>query len=210
MEVLLFIALLIGAVLVSQSIWKKAELTREHDRLMQKTGDLVITDPTKVHMRALDTGEPLHFAWRAYFPANYNFGYTSRGGSGWGTQSEPWEGILRVRMREVDGNMQLYYRFIGGSGLRSMGSGGLKELQKKHPDLLNQLQVEQLASDGPITFPPEETQTLIKITLPEYLIPDDKKKRKSWEYQQLVPALEWIRIGPHEVLEKEAKERGEQ
>jgi hypothetical protein len=206
-EILLALAVLSGALLVSQSIWKRAELAREHDRLMQKTGQLVITDPTKVHLRALDTGDPLHFAWRAYFPANYNFAYNLTGGSsGWGTQSDPWEGILRVRLREVDGHMRLYYRFIGGSGLSSTASG-LQKLLKEDPGLLQRLRVEQLAKDGPVTFAADEVQTLIKITLPDEMLPSAKQKLERWEYEKLTPEIEWIRFGPHGTLEKEIQAR---
>jgi hypothetical protein len=210
LEILLAVALLVGGALVSQSMWKKADLTREHNRLMQKTGQLVITDPTKVHMRALDTGDPLHFAWRAYFPANYNFAYNLGGGSsGWGTQSDPWEGILRVRLREVDGHMRLYYRFIGGSGLSSTADG-MQTLMKEDPALLQKLRVEQLAKDGPVTFGADEVRTLLKITLPDEMLPSAKQKLKSWEYKKLTPTIEWIRFGPHGVLEKEMQaQRGQ-
>jgi hypothetical protein len=209
-EILLVVALIVGGLLVSQSIFKKADLTREHDRLMQKTGQLTVGDPTRVHLRALETGEPMSYAWRAYFPPNYSFGYTcSSGSGGMGSHSDAWEGILRVRFREIDGNLQLYYRFAGGSGLRSFGSSGFRELRKANPDLPKQLVVEQLAKDGPVDFATDEMQTLIKIKLPEELLPEAKKKLGDWEYKRLEKNLEWIRVGPYDKLQREARARGE-
>ncbi len=43
---------------------ERIRLTERHSQLVRVTGDFPIIDPTRVRVRALDTGEPLHFAWR--------------------------------------------------------------------------------------------------------------------------------------------------
>jgi hypothetical protein len=207
-EVLLVIAILIGAAFLMWSVPARGELQERYDQLVVKTGRLEITDPTRVHIRAIPTGDPLHFAWRAYFPPNYPFAYSCSNGGGSSSRSESWEGILRVRMRNVDGNLQLYYRFMGGSGLRSFGTGGLRQFLKEHPDLIQKLQIEQLAAKEPLNFAPDEAMTLVKISLSEEAQADARRELKDWEYRSLTPDLEWIRIGPREVLEQEKKAAG--
>lgn len=101
-EITLLVVIVVGGVVLWRTTVQRDELQREHDRLSAKIGVLVIKDPAQVHLRAIDTGDPMHFAWRAYFPANYRWSYTSKSGSGGSSSSSPMETILRVRLREID------------------------------------------------------------------------------------------------------------
>jgi len=202
-EIALAVAILSGAVFLWRSTTKRSVLTREHERLADKVGRLQIKDPSKIHIQAIKTGDPLHFAWRAYFPPNYRYAYTCSSGGGSGSMDSAWEGILRVRVREVNGQMLLYYRLQQGSGQRSFGSRKFAEFFKEHREQVKELQAEQLGADGLAVFDPSEVKTLIKISLPEELLPEAKKRLNDWEYNQLVPKLEWIRIGPEGFPERE-------
>lgn len=200
LEIVLVIATLVGGVFLWRSAQQHAELTREYQRLAAKVGRLPVKDQTKVHILAMDTGDPQHFAWRAYFPANYHYSYTCSSGGGSGSSGEPWEGILRVRFREIDGQNYLYYRLLQGSGLRSIGSGKLYEVLKEHPDLMHKLLVEQIGARELVTFDPSEVKTLIKLSLPADLANEmvDKKGMASEDAQ-----VEWIRLGPPGFRERE-------
>jgi hypothetical protein len=202
-EIVVIVLIVIGGLVLWRTTVRRDELQREHDRLAAKTGSLAIKDLDKVHIRAIDTGDPLHFAWRAYFPANYQWSYTSKSGSGMSSSSSPHETILRIRLREIDGRLMLYTRFGGGSGLQGFGSGKLQELFKENPDWPQQLRVEQLAADGPLVFAADEAHTLMKLSLSPELLAEAKKKLQPWEYDQLAPTLEWIRFGPPGFAERE-------
>lgn len=202
-EIVLIVVIVIGGFLLWRTTVQRDELQREHDRLAAKIGVLVIKDPAQVHIRAIDTGDPLSFAWRAYFPANYQWSYTTSSGSGGSSSSSPQEAILRVRIREIDGQLMLYTRFCGGSGLMSIGSAKLLEILKKNPDALQNLVVECLAADGPISFAADEAQTLVKISLPPDLQAEAKQKLDKWEYQRVSPTLECVRFGPPGFTQRE-------
>jgi hypothetical protein len=206
-EIVLILIIAIGGAFLLPILMKLYGLQRELDHLTQKTGCLTITDPTKVHIRAIDTGEPLHFAWQAYFPANYSFSYTTNSGSGSNSHGLPRETILRVRIREVDGRLMIYQRLGGGGGGAIGGSAKLIELLKEHPDALQKLRVERLAADGLMVFDVGESHTLLKISLPPDLQAEAKEKFEKREYNRIVPTVEWIRFGPAAVAEQ-AKTKG--
>ena len=126
----LIIVVLIGGVLTWQTGRERSRLTARHGRLAKLAGDLRIADPSKVYVLALDTGEPLHFAWRMYFPPNYKLSLLSRhsGVSVFGT-SRPSEFIgarcafartIRVRCRSIPISRAAAAR--GVSGMRSWQS----------------------------------------------------------------------------------------
>lgn len=206
LEIVLIVIIAIGGAFLLPILMQLHGLQRELDHLTQKTGCLTLTDPTKVHIRAIDTGEPLHFAWQAYFPANYSFSYTTKSGSGSSARGLPVETILRVRIREVDGHLMIDKRLGGGGGSRSSaGSAKLIELLKEHPDALQKLRVERLAANGLMVFDVSETHTLLRISLPPELQAEAKEKFEKREYDRIVPTIEWIRFGPAAIAEQQAK-----
>jgi hypothetical protein len=196
LEIVLIVIIAIGGAFLLPTLRQRYQLQREHDRLVQTTGSLPIADPTKVHIRAIDTGEPLHFAWQAYFPPNYTFSYTTKSGSGSSARGKAVETTLRVRIREVDGRLMVYKNFGGGGGGVGGGSGQLIEWLKEHPDALQKFRVEQFAAEGLVVFNVAETHTLLKVSLPPDLLAEAKKKLDKREYDRIVPNLECIRFGP--------------
>src|SRR6185436_11697936 len=71
LNLFLILVAVLGGLLAWQSGRERGRLQAECARLLAITGDLSIDDPSKVYIRALDTREPLHFAWRVYLPPNY-------------------------------------------------------------------------------------------------------------------------------------------
>jgi len=113
-------------------------------------------------------------------------------------------------VREVNGQLQLYYTFLQVSGLRSFGSGKLVEIFKERPNELGKLKVEQLAAKGLEIFDPSEIKTLIKLSLSDELLSEAKRRMKDWEYRNVTPQLEWIRFGPPGFRERETADPKDQ
>lgn len=67
-DLILILALMVGGVVAWKADRERGRLAAEHARLARMTGDLPIIDPARVHLLALETGEPLHQAWRIYLP----------------------------------------------------------------------------------------------------------------------------------------------
>jgi hypothetical protein len=175
----LIIVVLIGGVLTWQTGRERSRLTERHGRLAKRAGDLQIADPSKVYVLALDTGEPLHFAWRMSFPPNYKQFLRSRhsGVSVVGAR-RPSDFIARVRFRQDDqGVMQIYTHFENGSSQRSLGDKKLAEFLRNRRD---KLRIEQLGATELAVLEPDQPAVLLRLTLPddlkgefEKLFPDD-------------------------------------
>lgn len=190
-EVVLTIAIVIGVIFFWRTNSERDSLQQEHDRLAKKVGPLTVTDETKVHLRAIDTGVPGSFAWRAYFPANYSFQYSSHGGGGGSSSfSDAREGILRVRIREVDGQMMMYTRFLGGSGMQTCDPD-VQRAWKKDREFLKLLKVDQLGTEGVVVLEPTEQLPIIKLVLPKELVVPTKKDQPAEDI-----VIEHVRIGP--------------
>ncbi len=71
LDAILLLIALAGGVFVWRTDQQQARIRAKIERMTRTAGDLVVTDPSRIHVVALDTGEPLHFAWRIYLPAGY-------------------------------------------------------------------------------------------------------------------------------------------
>ena len=201
LNTLLLIAAVVGSALTYRAGRLRRELLAEQNRLEQLVGSLPIDDPTKMHVRALDTGQPLHFAWRVYLPAGFKSqwrGY-SGGGSG-GPRSRPRESIARVRFRENDeGILEVFVHSGGSSSRTTTGNRKLAELLHGRWD---ELEVEQLGRDQLVVVEPDEIATLVRVTFSESLKLDAKQKlsKRSWKrYQE---TLFDYRFGSHRAFQK--------
>src|SRR5690606_28566834 len=106
------------------------QLLRQRSALAAEVGLIDVTDPDKFHVVALRTGEPLHFAWQIYVPANLKLAMETRGQGG-GTSSMSGSGseaefhLVRVKFRkEGPGQWRVWFKWINGSGLLSVGNPG--------------------------------------------------------------------------------------
>src|SRR5262249_53145162 len=121
LDLLLLLTILPGGFLAWQTGRERGRLEDRYERMVKIAGDLPIADPTKVFIRAVDTGEPLHLAWRVYLPPNYTLIVRNRTGDGSSGSSTSWslnsaEFIARVRFRKDErGLMSVYTRFHGSS-----------------------------------------------------------------------------------------------
>ena len=172
-DLVLLAVVLAGGVLAWRAGHERARLAAHHDRLVAAAGELPADDPTLIYIKALDTGDPLHFAWRVHLPAKTHLEVRARAGGGWTgdswSSSDPMDFIARVRFREDEqGVMNVYTRFAHGSSRSGVGGPELARLLREHA---RELKVEQVGKPGVAVLDPKgKTPTvLLRVALPESL-----------------------------------------
>ncbi len=165
---ILLLAALVGFALVWQEGRSQDRLRARYEQLTRGTGDFSIIDPSRIHVLALDTGEPMHFAWRVYLPANYELIPRGRG-SGVVSASPPSECpsrelILRVRFREDAGGRLNLYQVNEGSSSR--GAFGHQSLSKVLHGRFDKVLVEQLGTPNLVSVGADEPLNLLRLKLP--------------------------------------------
>lgn len=187
LKLCLFATTLIGLFFVWQTGQKRQAARLEYDRLVRLTGDLSLTDPDKVHILALETQEPLHFAWRIYLPPRTRLKFRHPGGSGSSTAFDAEHLIARVRFREhPPGRLLMYTRFSGVSGQSGFGDDSLARFLQGRWD---QVEVEQLGTGQPAVLKTGEELQLLRLTLPEPLHAEATEKVDSRSLQTKLPLL---------------------
>jgi len=201
LNTLLLVAAITGAVMTYRAGRIRRELLAEQNRLEQLVGSLQVKDLTKMHVRALDTEEPLHFAWRVYFPANFASHWRSLGSSGSSSsRNTPRECVMRVRLRENhDGEIEVYTKECSGSSRSGLGNEALAELLR---DRWDQIEVEQLGTDGTAVVEPDEIATLVRLTFSDSLKQDAREKLSKRDWHRYQSLLYEYRIGSKEAFEK--------
>lgn len=194
LDLALLILILAGGFMAWTTGRERTRLQADFARLARLTGDLPIGDPSKVHVLALPTGDPMHYAWRVYVPANVNFRrQTTTGFSGAALSSTSQDFITRVRFREDQGLLHVYDHYAGGSSRGSLGEKSLADLLRGRWD---KLQVEQLGSSGVAMLDPDEPAVLLQVTLPEAVQAEALAKLSPSSNQAFNPVLFQIEIGP--------------
>ena len=186
-------ALLVGGVLAWQTGQESARLQAEYRRLSAITGELVIDDPAKVAIRAIETGEPLHFAWRVYIPPNYRQIVSSAQDSSesWSAASQQF--IARVRFRlDEQGILRVYRRFSGGSNYSTLGDRHLGDLLKSGWD---QIEAAQLGKDEVVSLAVGDPAVLLRLTLPPEMEEAAGQVLPAGLQQAFVPVLYELRLG---------------
>lgn len=194
-DLLLLVVTALGGILAWQTDREQSRLRGEFERLSRKTGDLLIADPSRVHVRALDTGEPLHFAWRVYLPPNYTQVWrSSSGGQETSWSSFAREFIARVRFREDEqGILQVYSRTSGGSGRAGLGDRHLAELLRGR---WGEILVEQLGAADLVAFEPDRRAVFLRLTLPDGMQDEARVKLSPGVRERQVPVLFQWELGP--------------
>jgi hypothetical protein len=190
----LLVLVLIGGTLAWYTGRERGRLTRHYERLVRMVGDLPIKDASKVHVLALDTGDPQHFAWRVYLPPPYNLTFNDRSGSLWTTSIGSPESIFRVRIRQdAQGDMELYEQFGGMSTERSFGTEELVELLRGRWD---KVKVEQLGAPEVAVLDPDQPAALLRLTLADDLLDEARKKLTPEAQKEHIPVLFDLNLGP--------------
>jgi hypothetical protein len=194
-DVLLLIVIAVGGVYVWKTGQERSRLEARYHRLAAITGDLKITDPTRLYFQALETDDPMHFAWRGYLPPNYA---RTLSVDGFVSSSSPRgphdEFIGRVRFRANErGELEVYSHFAGHSSRGTIASGPFAKLLKDH---WKELQVEQLGTNGLTVAAPDKTVTLLRIRLPDEFQAKAASSLPSPIPGRLVPVFYELKLGP--------------
>jgi hypothetical protein len=198
LDLLLLLAILPGAFLAWQTGRERGRLEGRYGRMVRIAGDLPIDDPTKVYIRSLDTGEPLHYAWRIYLPPNYTLKVRKRSGNGSSGESSSWsrdsqEFIARVRFRKDEqGLMNVYTHFHNASSMGGVGDHAVTELLTAH---LHEIRVEQLGSSGVVVVEPDRSAVLLRMSLPDEL-DGEAREGQSPQGSKPDPVLFEMEFGP--------------
>lgn len=192
---ILIAGILLGGLLAWQSGQERARLHAEHRRLAAITGELAIDDPAKLSIRAIDTGEPLHFAWRVYLPPNYEqIIMRSTGGSSSSSSSSSREFIARVRLRlDEQGNLRVYSRFAGGSSYETLGDRRLGELLQGG---WNKIEAMQIGADDAASLAAGDSAVLLRLTLPPEMQKAARQVLPADMQKAFVPVLYELTLGP--------------
>ena len=168
-DLALVAAILIGGVFAFRAGRERAALAAHHARLVAAAGELAIEDPALIYLKALETDDPLHFAWRVHLPGKINLKVKTRMGgsssnSGW--HSDPQDFIARVRLREEAPNqVRVYTKFAGGGGSTGYDS---PELARFLRERANELKAEQAGRTETAAINPNAAKptVLVHIGLP--------------------------------------------
>ena len=173
LDATLVLIILVGGVFAWRSGEQRARSQSEFNRLSRQTGDLAISDPSRVHVRALPTNDPMHFAWRVYLPPSYSLQLrSSLGGTSGSFSATSKDFIARARIREDEnGDLQIYTRFSGSSTKSMLGDRALA--QRLH-GRWNIIVVEQLGASDLVALEPDRPAILLRLTVPEELQPGEQ------------------------------------
>ncbi len=156
------------------------ELKKILQRLKTQFGDLEIGDPALIHIRAIKTNEPLHFAWRVYVPANCKCATSMMsGGSSLGSSgtfsSAPSHFIARVRLyKNAQGELGIYETWQSGSSYSSVANSDLMDHLRENASLFD---IELAGEDETIAIAPGQTMTILKISVP----PELQAQHPEWQ-----------------------------
>ncbi len=194
LDLILIVLILVGGYRSWQSSQERNRLRDTHERLARISGVLPITDPSRVHVVALKTGDPMHFAWRFYVPEKYNFRVADNQGSSSSWSSDASEFIARVRFRVDDqGRLEIHEHMKGSSGRSTMGN---KELTRLLHGRWDQLQVEQLGAAEMAVLDADESAVLLRLTLPDNLAAEARKTLDTYEQKRYIPVFFELKLGP--------------
>lgn len=203
LNAVLLIAAVIGALLVYRASTTRQHLLTEKRRLEKMVGSLSVGDRSKLHVRAMETGDALHFAWRVYLPASFKvkWKYGSSGSSS-SSSSIPREFITRVRLRESErGSLHVFIKQAGGSSRFEIGDEQLADLLRGRWD---EVRVEQLASDVVAVVDADEVATLLRLTLSDDLKREADEKLDKHFAKRFETALLDVRFGSDQAFQKAA------
>lgn len=193
-DVLLMAVILAGGVLAWRTGRERSRLSARYENLARVTGELPVVDASKVHVRALDTGEPLHYAWRVYLPPKYNSVLKDNAGdssSSWSNDAS--EAIVRVRFRRNErGLLEVYIHSHGASSRGSFGDQAVADLLLDPRGLVR---VEQLGEPDLAVLERGKPAVLVRLSVPEG---NRDEVRRSFPNlaERFLPVVYELTLGP--------------
>ncbi|MDA1050720.1 MAG: hypothetical protein O3C40_09610 [Planctomycetota bacterium] len=175
LNILLLLTIIAGVYFVTHASTKYNATRDEYTRLTAKVRRLPIEDAAKVHVLALETNDPLDFAWQVYTPPKFNSkweitDFRNGSNSSSSMQHESQTEIFRVRFRKIDGQWVVWHKVKFSSRIES---GALE------PELLDRSEarhVQQLGVGKVRVVEPDEVVTMLSIMSNQLSQPGAKAK----------------------------------
>ena len=210
LNVILIIAVSVGAIVLFNRQSALSTLRAEHQRLADKVGVLGVKDPKKYQIVRVDTGDPTHFLWRAYHPSSVHYSTSfknrSGGGSSSGSSENAGEFLIRLRF-ELQPDQLRVHRLTGGSG------GVSTTIDSPYTRFLfenwDKLDI-QVTDEG--TFDADQKINLFEVNLTDELR-DSLKGAKHWSLKQLQTdslPLYLMEFGSEDAIDAAEEERRKQ
>jgi hypothetical protein len=186
-----------GAFVVVREARLNERLAEQHRILAAEIGFLDVSDPSKVHVVALASEDPLHFRWRIYLPDNYSVIWrTNEWGDGKHSSTGPQNFVAQVRFRKSEYGFVRIFKDLGSSG--GVGSLGGRELETFLRDRWDEIEMLQLGAGGPAVIEPQELTTLLQLRMPEAMAEEAAEFLPASWARQVVPVLYEVRVGTEE------------
>lgn len=196
-NIVLALVALYGAFIALREARVNEGLSDQHRVLAAETGFLDVSDPSKVHVVALASEDPLHFRWRIYLPEKQSVSWrTSEVGAGSHTSTGPENFIAQVRFRKSEyGFVRIFTDLESRGGVGSLGG---RELERFLLDRWDEIETVQLGADGPAVIEPQEVATLLQLRMPAAMEKEAEALLPASWAKQVVPVLYEVRIGTKE------------
>ncbi len=193
-NVVLVLAALLGLSLAARETLLRKDLSREYGILAAEVGYLESTGEPGVQVIALPTEDPRHFRWRIVVPENETF--VCKTSVAW-DRSVPMEGplsfIAHVRFRDGEnGCLKAWWDLKRSWGTTDMGGAQLYEFLKGRWD---EMEIEQLASDGRVTVRSGQLSSLLRISMPDQMREDAQESLSPQNLKWYVPELFHLQLG---------------
>lgn len=200
MNIALALVAFYGAFVAFREARLHERLAERHRVLAAEIGFLDVSDPSKVHVVALASEDPLHFRWRIYLPDNYRVIWrTSEVGDGEHSSTGPQNFIAQVRFRQSEYGFVRIFKDLESRG--DVGSLGGRELEPFLLDRWDEIEMVQLGADGPAVIEPQEVATLLRLRMPAAMEEEAKAFLPTSWAMQVVPVLYEVRLGTGEAWE---------
>ncbi len=195
----LLIAAVVGAVSAYFASTEYREVMTVHRQLDAMVG-MPIRDPSKVHVRAIATGEELFFSWRVYVPEGMNVRWKDNyRGTYIGPRPSDREFIASVCLLASDAGLEISSQDNVAGYSNHIGTPHLARLLDEH---VNDIQVEQLGSDGVVMVEADELVTLLRLAFPDDLREEAEQEVDSHWQRQSHEALLRVQLGSAEAFRR--------
>lgn len=171
----LILLIVAGVALVVRQRQRLQAYRVEAARLQAKWGALQVDVPEKIYLRAVQTDDPLHFAWRLHLPGGTTYSLVNRLANGYTSASiqatDPVEFLARCHLRIGDDGLETFVdvHASGQGGHRSVRQNNFGELAELITATDQPLSIELLGAGKAVMLEPDQPATLLQIRASESL-----------------------------------------
>lgn len=203
--------LLLAAVGFLYTFRARSELRKvrgEHDLLAAQFGTLDVEDPEKYYVVRIDTGDPMHFAWRIYRPDKLQLKTRASsiggGSNSWSLSGPAGEEIFRIRFRIDERGMRVFSKRQGSSSTFGLGDPQTDGFLKKHWE---ELDIEVMGDGEAEEAATDQVLKLLSIRVPESLAAQANQEIGRQVFQMPPQPIMIFRMGTREAFQEADKKQ---